>query len=95
MRVLLERYGLADPTAGAAAGEFQDRDLQALYDRLAGQASQGFDGAVAAGLLIERTDIADLEQLLAEPGLPSDVRTVVAELLTASRRHLAAFQRQS
>ena len=95
VRVLLDRYDLADPTAATTKGTFQDPDLQALYDRLAAQVAQGWEQAVAAGLLIERTDIADLQQLLAEDGLPSDVHAVVAELLAGSQRHLAGFERQS
>jgi hypothetical protein len=95
VRALLARYDLDDPTAGAAAGTFEDDALQALYDRLAAQVGKGQDRAVAAGVLIERTDIADLRDLLDEGGLPSDVKVVVERLLAGSQRHLAAFQRQA
>jgi hypothetical protein len=95
VRALLDRYGLDDPTQDAPAGQFADEDLQALHDTLAAEVARGWDEAVAAGVLIEQTDIADLRDLLGEGGLPTDVRTVVEALQVGSQRHLAAFQRQS
>ncbi len=95
VQVLLERYGLDDPTEGAAAGEFNHPTLQALYDQLAAQVVTDRASAVAAGVLIEQTDIADLEELLANVDLPADVTAVAGDLLAGSQRHLAAFQRQS
>ena len=95
VQVLLERYDLDDPTEGAAAGEFTDPDLQALYDELAAEVTTDRASAVAAGVLIEKTDIADLEQLLADVDLPADVEAVAENLLAGSQRHLVAFQRQS
>jgi hypothetical protein len=49
-------------------------------------------GAIAAGVAVEETDIADIEIMLKED-LPSDVEVVLNQLLTASYRHLSAFQR--
>jgi hypothetical protein len=95
VRVLLDRYDLPDPTVGAAAGVFTDTDLQALYDTLAEQVRASWSDAVAAGILIEETDIADLQVLLDEGELPADVRAVAENLLAGSQRHLAAFQRQA
>jgi hypothetical protein len=95
VRVLLARYSVADPTVDAAAGEFTDPELQSLYDSLAAQVRSSWSEAVAAGILIEQTDIADLEELLAGDDLPSDVREVTEHLLSGSQRHLAAFQRQA
>jgi hypothetical protein len=94
VRVLLDRYGVVDPTLGAAPGQFTDPDLQALYDTLAAQVRSSWADAVAAGIMIEQADIADLEQLLGAEGLPTDVRVVAGNLLAGSQRHLAAFQRQ-
>ncbi len=94
VRVLLDRYAIEDPTVGAAAGEFTDQELQDLYDQLAPQVTSSWAEAVAAGILIEQTDIADLQELLAED-LPADVQAVAENLLAGSQRHLAAFQRQA
>ena len=94
VRVLLDRYGLNDPTTDAGPGQFTDPELQTLYDTLSDQVRSDRSAAVEAGILIERTDIADLEKLAASD-LPDDVRAVVDNLLAGSERHLAAFQRQA
>ena len=94
VHALLERYDVADPTASAKAGEFADADLQRLYDQLAQQVASGRDDAVQAGITVERTDINDLREALALQA-PADVDTVLGNLLTASGRHLAAFQRNA
>lgn len=91
---LLDRYGIGDPTDGARAGEFADPTLAELYDSLADQVSTSRDEAVQAGITVERTDIADLRQAL-EMDAPADVDAVLSNLLAASQRHLAAFQRNA
>lgn len=89
---LIARYGLPDPAAGAAPGEFDDSELQALYDRLerAGRASAG--AAVAQGVVVEQTDIADIDARVPAIKAPELQRTL-ALLRAGSERHLAAFQR--
>lgn len=94
LRVLLDRYDVADPTAGAKPGVFADDDLQALYTKLAAQVRVSRDQAVQAGILVEVADIADLKDALTLKA-PSDVRTVLGNLLAGSQRHLAAFQRNA
>ncbi len=91
---LLDRYGIADPTVGLAAGEFVDTGLTDLYEQLSAQVRQSRDGAIDAGVSIEIKDIADLRAAL-ELDAPADVTTVLGNLLEASQRHLAAFQRQA
>lgn len=94
VRVLLKRYDVPDPTSGGKAGVFPDHEVQALYDQLASQVRSGRDAAVQAGIVVENTDIADLHKLLSMTA-PADVRTVMGNLLAASERHLAAFQRNA
>ena len=89
---LLNRYGLADPAA-AAPGVFHNDDLQALYDELIDQGSQSLTAALQAAVLIEQTDIADLQDGLALTS-HADLRTVYTNLLRASQNHLRAFSRQ-
>ena len=93
VRLLLDRYDVNDPSATREAGEFRDRDLQRLYDRLAARVMKSRDKAVKAAILIERTDIADLKKLLRND-LPADVEQVAENLLAGSQRHLVAFRRQ-
>jgi hypothetical protein len=90
---LLDAYDLADPAAGAAPGEFRDESLQALYDRLITQGSRSLSDALAVGVIIEETDIADLQQRLAATDNP-EIEAVFDNLLSASERHLGAFERQ-
>ncbi|HEX6886500.1 MAG TPA: DUF2202 domain-containing protein, partial [Candidatus Nanopelagicales bacterium] len=94
VHALLDRYDVADPTAGAKAGEFADDDLQRLYAQLAERVTSGRDDAIQAGITVERTDITDLRKALALEA-PADVDTVLGNLLAASGRHLAAFQRNA
>jgi hypothetical protein len=94
VRVLLDRYGLADPTAGMAVGRFSDPAVQATYDRLLAVGQADLAAALRVGQTVEQTDIDDLRA--AQNGLTApDVTQVYANLLEASQRHLAAFQRWS
>ncbi|MGE5827114.1 MAG: DUF2202 domain-containing protein, partial [Micromonosporaceae bacterium] len=92
VRMLLDRYGLADPTAGKPAGQFSDPAVQATYDRLLAQGRANEAAALQVGEKVERTDIDHLKA--AQNGLSAaDVRQVYEHLLTASEHHLTAFQR--
>ena len=88
---LLVRYGLEDPAAGNEPGEFTDPGLQALYDQLIVQGSGSLDAALRVGVLIEETDIADLEDCLLDV-IHNDIQRVYENLLRGSQNHLAAFQ---
>ncbi len=93
VEALLETYGIDDPRSDEV-GVFADASLQELYDDLTASGTVTWADAVDAGIAIETTDIADLEDLLARE-LPADVATVVANLLKGSENHLAAFERQA
>jgi hypothetical protein len=94
VRALLDRYGLADPTAGAADGRFSDPAVQATYDRLLAEGQADLAAALRVGQTVEQTDIDDLRA--AQNGLTApDVTQVYTSLLQASQRHLTAFQRWS
>ena len=89
VRALLTRYDIADPTAGLAEGEFASSRFQSLYDSLlAGATTQ--EKALAAGVTVEQTDIADLTADLKGITAP-DVVSVFTHLRTGSEHHLAAF----
>jgi hypothetical protein len=94
VRTLLTRYGVADPTAGRAAGQFSDTAVQATYDKLLAQGKTGRAAALRAGVTVEQTDIADLTAALDGLTAP-DVTQVYTQLRAASRHHLAAFQHWS
>lgn len=93
MGSLLNEYGLDDPAAETARGEFVDPSLQALYDELLTQGSMSLEGALRAGAYIEEIDIVDLETRLDQTTNP-DIERVYGSLLKGSRNHLRAFDRQ-
>ena len=90
---LLAAAGEKDPSAGLPAGEFAAADVQRFYDRLLAQGQEDVDEAFDASEHAEERTIAELRDLLATDGLPTEVRTVAEHLLTASRAHLEAFDR--
>ena len=92
VQVLLERYGVDDPTKGNPAGVFEDDGLQALYNDLADRVGASREAAAQVGVDVEVKDIADLEEAM-ELDAPADVTAVLGNLLAGSERHLAAFQR--
>ena len=90
VRALLTRYGLSDPTAGKAAGQFATASVQASYDRLLAQGRAGQTAALSVGQQAEQASITALQQ--AASGLEApDVVRVYQHLLTASEHHLAMF----
>ena len=91
VKTLLDRYGLADPSDGLAAGEFSDPAMQSLYDTLVAQGSESLVAALTVGATIEDLDIADLQTLATDT---PDIALVYANLEKGSRNHLRAFTKQ-
>lgn len=87
---LLDRYGLSDPAAGNAVGEFNDPALQALYDQLVAQGSLSLVDALKVGAAIEEIDILDLEERIAET-THADIKLAYNNLMAGSGNHLRAF----
>ena len=92
VKTLLDGYGIADPAAGNGVGEFENADLQALYDQLIVQGSQSLSAALKAGATIEEIDIRDLQTRLTAT-TPADITQVYTNLLYGSYNHLRAFTR--
>lgn len=46
IRALLTRYGVTDPTAGKADGQFASQEVQALYADLVARGSSSLDAAL-------------------------------------------------
>ena len=70
-------------------GTFILPELQDLYDTLIVQGAPSLLEALKVGVLIEETDIADLEE--AAVGMPSDVVQVFENIKEGSINHLEAF----
>jgi hypothetical protein len=90
VKVVLDRYGIADPAVGKAAGEFANAELQSLYDRLVAEGSGSLAAALGVGQTIEEADIADLEKAIAATA-NADLDRLYGNLLRASQNHLRAF----
>ena len=87
---LIEKYNLPDPAADTAVGEFDNLDLQGLYDLLTAQGAASLIDALIVGATIEDLDINDLNsQLLFIDN--ADIILVYESLLKGSRNHLRAF----
>lgn len=90
VRRLMDTYGVADPTDGAAPGAFTDAELRAMYTSLLKQGSASLDAALAVGRAVETDDLellADASEGVTAP----DVLRVITAQTAASERHLAAF----
>jgi hypothetical protein len=88
VKVLLDRYALADPALDP--GKFTDPTLQALYDQLVSQGSLSLADALKVGAAIEEIDILDLQTRLAQTD-NADIRLVYNNLMSGSYSHLQAF----
>ena len=86
--------GIADPRK-SDIGKFTDPDLQALYDKLIAQGNQSQSEAYKVGVVIEETDIADINKMLKSlDPKDTDIKAVLENLLNGSENHLRAFNRQ-
>jgi hypothetical protein len=89
--LLLSRYGVADPAAGRAAGEYADIRFANLYFEFTTKGSASLKDALEVGTLIEKGDIAVVEAGLIETAQP-DIKRVYTNLLNGSSNHLDAFE---
>jgi hypothetical protein len=90
VKILLDRYGIADPAGADVPGVFHNPELQKLYDTLVAQGKRSLDDATRVGATIEDLDIRDLMNLVAASD-NDDIRIVYQNLLKGSRNHLRSF----
>lgn len=92
---VMESRELPDPRK-SDVGKFTNPDLQALYDKLTAQGSQSQTEAFRVGVIIEETDITDLNKMIANLDVKdTDIKAVLENLLNGSENHLRAFNRQA
>lgn len=92
--VLLDRYDVADPSAGKSAGRYADPEIQKLYDAWLAEGNGSLAKAYAVGIKLETADIGDLKDAINAVSA-ADVDQVYTRLLNASEHHLAAFKAAS
>jgi hypothetical protein len=90
VKTLLDRYDIADPVS-ELAGEFNNAELQALYDQLVAKGSASLVEALETGVLIEEADIIDLQAGL-DLTTRKDITIVYSNLMRGSYNHLGAFK---
>jgi hypothetical protein len=88
---LLTRFQLEDPARGLSDGIFTDPGLQALYNELLAKGERSAKDALEVGVLVEKTDIEDLEAAL-KSVTNTEVKRVFTSLLQASMNHLDTFE---
>ncbi|MFW2438688.1 MAG: DUF2202 domain-containing protein [Arenicellales bacterium] len=93
MAGMLVTYGIADPVISDATGSFTNPVLASLYDLLVARGSTSATEAIQAGIFIEETDIADLQQAISE-STHDDLIRAYEDLLQGSYNHLQAFNAQ-
>ncbi|MDO9546815.1 MAG: DUF2202 domain-containing protein [Pelolinea sp.] len=87
---LMERYGIPNTAESNALGQFDNQDLQALYDQLVEMGSVSLAEAIKVGTAVEEIDILDLEEYLTQTEV-ADLTLVYENLLAGSRNHLRSF----
>ena len=90
LKLLLDRYGLADPAENAATGHFKDSALQALYADLTAQAEASLSAALRVGATIEDLDFHDLGNAITATD-NEDLKIVYRNLQRGTQNHMEAF----
>ncbi len=90
VKSLLDQYSIDDPSTQTKAGEFQNEDLQALYDQLVAQGEISLIEALKVGITIEEVDIVDIQKYIKDVD-NEDIILVYENLMRGSRNHLRAF----
>ncbi|KAG1661942.1 hypothetical protein GQR58_021216 [Nymphon striatum] len=92
MRLLLEKYGIEDPSTGER-NTYTNPELQALYDQLLNIALGSDDlAALRVGALVEESDIEDIQTEISQVSAEhQDIISTYENLLCGSRNHLRAF----
>lgn len=89
---LLNKYNLKDP-ASEKIGEFNNADLQELYNNLTQKSSISMIEALVVGNIIEDLDIKDIA-LNEERTIKTDILDVYGSLKCGSRNHLRNYYAQ-
>jgi hypothetical protein len=92
VKVLLDKYGLADPIANLKPGLFKDESLQKLYDDFVKAGNSSRIEALKVGATIEDLDLYDLARW-AKLTNKQDILSMYEVLAAGSRNHMRAFLR--
>ena len=93
IKFLLDSYELEDPVGDNEIGEFENEELQELYNALLEQGNESLVAALEVGGIIEEVDIIDLLDYIEQVDDNLDIIRVYTNLEKASEQHLRAFVR--
>ena len=91
MKVLIDKYALADPNIDDSVGVYSDYHFVETYEELVALGSESLEGALRVGIIIEELDIKDINEMASEVEGNDDIVSTYEELLKGSRNHLRAF----
>ena len=92
LKILFDKYRIADPVEEDVEGIFESKELTELYASLVDRGKTSIVDALQVGAAIEDLDIADLQQALGHAD-NDDIRIVYQNLMKGSRNHLRSFIR--
>ena len=90
VKLLLDRYKIADPVKDNSVGAFTNPEFTRLFAELVAAGKVSFEAALRTGAGIEEKDIRDLQVFISRTD-NLDLRTVYQNLMKGSRNHLRAF----
>ncbi|MBF0201196.1 MAG: DUF2202 domain-containing protein [Desulfamplus sp.] len=90
VKVLFDKYGIADPVVDDTVGLFSDGTSIELYEQFITKGGTTVEDALFVGATIEDMDIHDLNRLI-EGTENEDMLTIYQNLVKGSRNHLRAF----
>ena len=91
---LIEKFELENPIEGNGPGVFVNGDLQQMYYDLQALGEESKIGALTAGVIIEETDIEDIQGYLDEVVQAKPLQQVYEHLLLGSYKHLDSFNHE-
>ncbi|NMB82170.1 MAG: DUF2202 domain-containing protein [Ignavibacteria bacterium] len=94
IKLLLDKYSIEDPVLNDVAGNFNDSNLQNIYNELFEKGSVSLIEAMKVGAVIEEIDIVDLQRSIESDEVNNeDILFVYNNLLKGSANHLRSFVR--
>ncbi len=87
---MLDKYGFDNPIKYNDYGEFDNEDLQELYQELTEQGSKSEEDALEIGAMVEEIDIVDIKKYW-EQTQAEDVNNAYRRLTEGSHGHLRIF----
>ncbi len=91
MKMLLDKYQIADPVLDDSVGVFTDHHFTKVFEALVAKGSESLEFALQVGAQIEDLDMKDIVESIEVIEGNDDIVMVYEELLKGSRNHLRSF----